>query len=116
MKNNRYNLVNVFFLVLFIAIFLISFPVLAEDEGLSWYAVVKIEGETGKLYTKGDIFYSDVNIANCLRVIDIKKDVIILKNTDSKDMITVEAGEKIPIEGIDMVFKKTVQTRDIKHE
>ncbi len=112
----RVNLVNVFFPVVFIAIFIISLPILAEDKGLSWYAVVKINGKKDKLYTKGDIFYSDANITDCLRVIDIKKDVIILKDTDSKEMIIVEAGEKIPIEGIDIVFKKTVRTDIIKHE
>ena len=82
------------------------------DAEPSWYAVVKIDGSKKKLYIKGDIFYTRHDIENCFRIENIQKDTLILKNTDSKDVVMVKQGEEIPIKGSKMVFEKAIR-RDV---
>ena len=77
-----------------------------------WYAVIRIDTSKKKLYTKGDILYTRGNIDNCLRIEDIKEDTLVLKDTDSKDVVVVRRGCIIPIEEREMIFEKVVK-RDV---
>lgn len=81
----------------------------------SWYAIVKIDDRKRKLLTKGDIFCSDADITQCLRILDIKIDSLILKDIKSKDTITIKRGERIPLEGTEIIFEKTVETAIIEY-
>jgi hypothetical protein len=86
-----------------------------EDNKPSWYAVIGAENKGKKLYVKGDIFYSDENPAKGLRILDIKKDALILEGMASKDGIIVKPGELIPIEGSGMIFEKTVEASVLEY-
>ncbi|MFH1854065.1 MAG: PDZ domain-containing protein [Candidatus Omnitrophota bacterium] len=79
-----------------------------EEQGGSWYAIAKTGLGKKKLYTKGDIFCSDVDITHCLRVRDINKDSLVLEDTGSKKVFTVKPGNRIPLEGTDIIFEKSV--------
>src|SRR3989338_10824363 len=96
-------------------------PVLAdtvgtiEDSKSLWYAVIKTENKGKKLYVKGDMFYSDENPANGLRILDIKKDAIILEDVALKNGVIVKPGELIPIDGAGMIFEKTVEASVLEY-
>ena len=81
---------------------------------VSWYAIVKI-GTKKKLFTKGDIFYSNTDITKCLRILDIKMDCLILDDINSQNTLVVTSGERIPLEGSDIIFEKTVATDTIRY-
>ncbi|MEE8317503.1 MAG: hypothetical protein V3S13_01170, partial [Candidatus Omnitrophota bacterium] len=57
-----------------------------------------------------DIFYSPTNITRCFRIEDIKKDALILKEVASEKMFIVTPGERIPLESLDIIFEKTVES------
>ena len=96
-------------------------PVFADSVGTiegnksSWYAVIGVENKGKKLYVKGDIFYSDENPVKELRILDIKKDALILEDAVSKNGIIVKPGESIPIEGSGMIFEKTVEASVLEY-
>ncbi|MFC1667209.1 hypothetical protein ACFL0P_05045 [Candidatus Omnitrophota bacterium] len=127
MRDNVYNLnVMPFPKGIFIVLVLFSafnFTVLAEnvdetiservgtitDESSSWYAIAKIDGKKRKLCTKGDIFYSGNDTTKCLRIHDIKKNELVLKYVNSENSFTLKPGEKIPLEGPEIIFEKTIE-------
>jgi len=101
------------FLFLICAIsFMLSPTAFAEDSGnseASWYAVCRLGDRKDKLYTKGDIFYSDRDITKCLRIEEIGKDVLMLKDVRSKESFSVKIGEEIPLEDSGIIFEKTIE-------
>lgn len=86
-----------------------------KEEAKSWYAVVRMGRGQKKLYTKGDIFCSEVDINHCLRVFDIGKDILLLKDVGSKKIFTVKPGEKIPLKGSGIIFEKSVAADIIEY-
>jgi hypothetical protein len=86
-----------------------------EDNKSSWYAVIGTENKGKKLYVKGDIFYSDEDPARGLRILDIKKDAIVLEDVISKNGVIVKPGDSIPIEGPGMIFEKTVESSVLEY-
>ena len=132
MKNNSYNLENVFFLkvtaLLSIAAFLTvtlvfiedakakDEPIItAEDKALSWQAIVSVDRKKKKLYAEGDIFCSDIDITDCLRIEGIRKKSLILEDVNSGEVITVNAGDRIPVKGTLLIFEKAIQMSAIEH-
>lgn len=116
MRNNIYNFRQCKFFKSALAILVIFFiccDIAAVEQGFSWYAVVRMQGRK-KLYTKGDIFFSDLDITECLRIEEIRKDELILKDVASKETFTLIAGERIPLQGSDMIFEKTVENTVIE--
>ena len=85
------------------------------EEEPTRYAIVKIDGGKKKIFIEGDIFYSKRDITNCLRIVDIKKDMLILKNTESDEVFIVKTGESIPLEETDLVFEKSVESDLIEY-
>lgn len=83
-----------------------------REDGGAWYAIAKAGKGEKKIYTKGDIFCSDISITHCLRIHDIKKDMLILKDVESKEIFTLSPGNKIPLEGTDIIFERTI-TADV---
>lgn len=79
------------------------------DEEVSFYAVIKTQTREKKLYMEGDIFCAAADITNCLRIQDIKEGEILLKDVNSEDTFTVKLGERIPLDGVEMVFEKTIR-------
>jgi len=132
MKNNTYNLENVSFfrytIVLYISFFVSGQAAFAadlktlpsrvvgtvKDREPSWYAIIKV-GREKKLYTKGDIFCSDIDITHSFRIQDIKEDALILRDLDTERTVTVTIGHDIPIKGTEMIFEKTVQADVIEY-
>ncbi|OIO32993.1 MAG: hypothetical protein AUJ70_04265 [Candidatus Omnitrophica bacterium CG1_02_40_15] len=111
------------YLIVILSIFIIIFtrPVFADTVGAvkdsksSWYAVIGSENKGKKLYMKGDIFSPDKNPANPLRILDIKKDSLVLEDVVLKNSIIVRPGENIPIEGAGMIFEKTVESSVLEY-
>lgn len=87
--------------------------VVEQDE--LWYAIVKTARGAKKLYIKGDIFCSEVKISHCLRIQDIKRDLLELKEVGSKKVFTIRPGERIPLEGPDLIFEKAVASGVIEY-
>ncbi|MBU4342400.1 MAG: hypothetical protein KKG21_00145 [Candidatus Omnitrophica bacterium] len=126
MKNNSYNLRNIFLIGL--AVLLLcplagaddsgekdSYVVgTVEDEGLTWYAIIKIGGRK-KLHTKGDIFCSRVDITDCLRIQEIRKDEIVLKDVKSDSILTVRPGISLPLKGSDIIYEKSIASSVIEY-
>ncbi len=83
------------------------------DSGLSWYAIIRVDGSK-KLYTKGDIFYSDIDITKCLRIQEVKRSTLVLKDVNSDLTYRVKPGDEFPLEGTGVVFEKSVDTAIIK--
>ncbi len=86
-----------------------------ENSKSSWYAVIRTENKGKKLYMKGDIFSPDKNPAKSLRILDIKKDNLVLEDVILKNSIIVRPGENIPIEEAGMIFEKTVETSVLEY-
>ena len=86
-----------------------------ENSKASWYAVIGTENKGKKLYVKGDIFFSDKNPAKSIRILDIKKDSLVLEDVISKNSIIVKPGENIPVEGAGMIFEKTVESSVLEY-
>jgi len=112
---------KIVFIVLFAAITTSAGPVFAdsvgtvEDSKPSWYAVVCVKNKDKKLYIKGDILSSDKNTAESLKILDIKKDSLVLEYIASKNSVIVKPGERIPIEGCGMIFEKTSETSVLEY-
>ena len=85
------------------------------DKNSEWYAVVLMGDNKSKLCAKGDIFCSKNNITQCYRIQDIRKNVLILIDVNSKKTIALVPGERVPVEGTDMIFEKTVEANIIKN-
>lgn len=86
-----------------------------RDREASWYAVVKTDDGKKKLCAKGDIFYSRSNPDRCFRIDEIKKDALILKESDSRNSLTLKPGERVPIEDELIVFEKTIEADVIEY-
>ena len=86
-----------------------------EDSKASWYAIINTENKGKKLYVKGDIFSSDENPARCLRIAEIKKDALLLEDVASKNGIVLKPGEKIPLEDVNMIFEKAVESATLEY-
>nr|MBU1327783.1 hypothetical protein [Candidatus Omnitrophota bacterium] len=86
-----------------------------EDSKSSWYAVIGTENKGKKLYMKGDLFSPDKNPAKSLRILDIKKNSLVLEDVILKNSIIVRPGENIPIEGAGMIFEKTVESSVLEY-
>ncbi len=86
-----------------------------RDKEASWYAVVKTADGKMKLCAKGDIFYSSSNPDRCFRIDEIEKDALILKESGSKNSLTLKPGEKVPIEDELIVFEKTIEADVIEY-
>ena len=132
MRNNSYNLEDIriirYIFIVWMFFLVSSSIVLAEDfensasETVgtvtdiepSWYAIMKIDGKK-KLYAKGDIFCSNIDITKCLRIQDIQKHILILKDVSLQDTFTVAPGERIPLEGTEIIFQKTVNTDVVEY-
>ena len=116
-----FNYLKIIFIRVSIITIISAGPVFAdpvgtiEDNKSSWYAVVAAENKGKKLYVKGDIFYSDENPAKGLRILDIKRDALVLEDVVSKNGIIVKPGELIPIEGAGMIFEKTVESTVLEY-
>jgi hypothetical protein len=78
----------------------------------NWYAIIET-GVEKKLYTKGDILSSDID--NYLRIEDIRRDAIILKDANKKISLTVKPGERLPIDGASLIFEKSVQSDIVEY-
>jgi len=127
MVNNEYNLNNVhFFKIIAVCLLFLNLGynylfaddivAIVEDKKGSLYAIFEIDGSKKKLYTKGDIIYSKDDMNKCFRIDDIKEDEIILKEVNSKDEIfTLKKNQKIPVDGSEIVFKKTIETDVIQY-
>lgn len=83
-----------------------------KEDGGTWYAIAKTGKGKKKIYTKGDIFCSEISITHCLRIQDIKKDMLILKDVESKEIFTLNPGNRIPLESTDIIFERTI-TADV---
>jgi len=109
------------FLVLSIIPIIWAGPVYAEQVGAiednkaSWYAVIQTGNKGKRLYVKGDILSSSGNPAQYLRILDIKKDALILEDIVSKNGIVVKPGENIPAIGAGMIFEKTVESEVVEY-
>ena len=79
------------------------------DEETSFYAIIKRDTREKKLYMEGDMLYSISGIGAYLRIHEIKKDALILKDVNSGDTFTVKLGERIPLDGVDMVFERIIR-------
>ncbi len=88
---------------------------IVKDEEPTWYAIVTIDGKKKKLYTKGDIFYSAFGLTRCLRIEDIKKDTLILKDVNSQKIFTVSPGSRIPLEETDIIFERSVKSEVLEY-
>jgi len=114
----RYKII---FILFFIITITIPAPVFSEkvgtvkDSRASWYAVIGTAGKSKKLYVKGDIFYSGNNPAQSLRILDIKKDALVLESVTSKDGIILKPGDNVPIEDCGMIFEKTVASSVLEY-
>lgn len=86
-----------------------------KDAKASWYAIVKIDGAKKKLCIKGDIFYSKSNPNRCFRIDEIKKDTLILKESDSRKIFTLRPGDAVPLKDARIVFEKTIETEVIEY-
>ncbi|MEK6733159.1 MAG: hypothetical protein AABY55_05980 [Candidatus Omnitrophota bacterium] len=86
-----------------------------EESKATWYAIIGTENKGRKLYVKGDIFSSDEYPARCLRIVEIKKDTLLLEDVASKNGIILKPGEKIPLEDINMIFEKAVESAALEY-
>jgi hypothetical protein len=86
-----------------------------KEQGSSWYAVIKTGRGEKKIYARGDIFFSDTDITDCLRVQDINEDGIVFKDVGSEKVFTVRSGDKIPLEGTNAIFEKSVESKIIEY-
>lgn len=110
--NHTFPLLVKYISIIFIGIFVFSITLLADEN--EFYAIIKIDDRVNKLYIKGDIFYSKLDIDKCFRVEAIKKDILILKDINLNENILVGITETIPLKGTKMVFLKTVEIDSIK--
>ncbi len=103
------------YIILPIFIIISARPVFADSVGTvkdsktSLYAVIGAENKGKKLYIKGDIFFSDKDHSKGLRILDIKENMLILEDVASKNSIAVGAGQRIPLEGLGLIFEKTFE-------
>ena len=81
----------------------------------SWYAIVKMASGRKKLYTKGDIFCSEADGTDCLRIEEIAETTLILKDVDSEKNYTLGPGDRIPLKGADVIFEKALDARVIEY-
>lgn len=81
----------------------------------SWYAVISSAQRGKKLYVKGDIFSSDTDVAKSLRIVETGQDSLLLEDVASKNKIMLSPGDRIPIEGADMVFEKAVEASVVEY-
>lgn len=86
-----------------------------RDKDASWYAVIKTDDGKKKLCAKGDIFYSSSNPDRCFRIDEIRENSLILKESDSKNSVTLKPGERIPIKDESIVFEKTIEADVIEY-
>jgi hypothetical protein len=86
-----------------------------KEQGSSWYAVIKTGRGEKKIYTRGDIFCSETDITDCLRVQDINEDELVFKDVGSEKVFTVRSGDKIPLEGTNAIFEKSVASNIIEY-
>ncbi|MFA4991888.1 MAG: hypothetical protein WC569_04825 [Candidatus Omnitrophota bacterium] len=86
-----------------------------KDSEKSWYAVFNMGNDQKKLCVKGDIFYSKTGPRGSLRVIDIQKGIVVLRDVDSKDPVVLNEGERVPLGGADVFFEKTVESDVIEY-
>lgn len=121
MRNNEYNLNNTYFINFLFLILVLSLVFSSTalgkdlDSDSSWYAILKI-GKKEKLYTEGDIFYSDTDTTKCFRIQDIKEDSLTLKDVNSKDIFVVKLGQVIPLEGTKKIFVETVKQDFVRYK
>lgn len=101
-------------LIVFLALS-ISGNALVFSEELSWYAVINSGNRGKKLYMRGDIFSSGKDITKTFRIEAIDKDSLMLKDVNSKDVIILKPGEKIPLEDTNMVFESSVEASVLEH-
>lgn len=112
---------KIVFIILSVTIATSARPVFAdsvgtiEDNKSSWYAVIGAENKDKKLYIKGDILSSDKNPLESLKILDIKKDSLVLEDIASKSSVIVKPGERIPIGGFGMIFEKTFETSVLEY-
>ncbi len=96
-------------------------PVFANPVGTvkenksSRYAIIEVQNKGKKLYMAGDIFFSNKNPAKSLRISDIKENALVLEDVKSRAVVIVKAGEGIPIEGLEMIFERTVETSVLEY-
>jgi|GEM_PF-940629 len=89
---------------------------IVEESEPSWYAIMSVPGEQHrKLYAKGDLIYSEKNPENYLRIEDIKIDKIVLKDLNKNILIDITPGEAIPIEGLDLIYEKSIKSAIIEY-
>ena len=80
------------------------------------YIVVSIDGKEKKLCVKGDIFYSVNALDKCLRIVEIEKDTLVLEDVKSKNGFILKSGDRIPLEGAEIIFEKTVSSDTIEYK
>lgn len=85
-----------------------------KDEGLTWYAIIKVGGRK-KLHAESDIFCSKVDITDCLRIYEIKKDRLLLRNVKSDSILTVKPGLSLPLKGSDIIYEKSIASDVIEY-
>ena len=85
-----------------------------EDKGFTWYAIVSVDGKK-KLYTKGDMLCSEIRITDCLRIQEISKDEIVLKDVNSDQTLTAGPGTRLPLEGSDVIYEKSIESSVIEY-
>ncbi|MDO8603453.1 MAG: hypothetical protein Q7O04_06380 [Candidatus Omnitrophota bacterium] len=86
-----------------------------KENKSSWYAIIGTRDKGKRLYVTGDMFSSDKNLGKSLRISDIKEDILVLEDVRSKNSFIIKAGENIPVEGLGMVFEKTVESSVLEY-
>lgn len=85
-----------------------------RDNKPVWYAIASLDGRQ-RLFTVGDIFSSDKYPDQCYRIVDIRKDAIILEDVKTKYGLMVRPGEHIPLEGANIIFDRTVKSNVLEY-
>ncbi len=82
-----------------------------------WYAIIKdMKTGSSKLYTSGDIIYSEMDITKCLRILEIKEGAMLLNDLETAEIYILTPGEKILLEGSDKVFERTVEASILEYQ
>lgn len=85
-----------------------------EDQAPTWYAIIKTDNERSKLYMAGDLIYSRDNFLDAFSILNISNGIMILKDKNGETLV-LTPGERIPVEGSDKVFVKTIEASVLEY-
>lgn len=82
-----------------------------------WYAIIRdVKTGESKLYTRGDIIYSESDITKCLRILEINNSAMLLNDLETAKVSVLTPGEKIPLKDSDKVFERTVEADVLEYQ